>query len=56
MELHHEKKKSTTYQQQLQLILGYIEEHTQRLSLEVEAVANNMRELESQEQNSVQTK
>ncbi|GLT53263.1 hypothetical protein SLA2020_265460 [Shorea laevis] len=52
MELHREKRKSAAYQQQLQLVLNYIEEHTQRLSLKAEVVTSNMRELESEEQDS----
>lgn len=55
MELHREKKKSAAYQQQLQLVLKYIEEHTQRLSLKSEVVTSNMRELESEEQDSAQS-
>lgn len=55
MELHREKKKSAAYQQQLQLVLKYIEEHTQRLSLKAEVVTSNMRELESEEQDSAQS-
>ncbi|KAG7995065.1 hypothetical protein I3843_01G089900 [Carya illinoinensis] len=54
-ELHREKKKSAAYQQQLQLVLKYIEDHTQRLSLKVEVAANNMRELESEEQDSARS-
>ncbi|GAV85661.1 FAR1 domain-containing protein, partial [Cephalotus follicularis] len=49
-ELHREKKKSAAYQQQLLLVLKCIEEHTQRLSSKVEAVANSVKELESEEQ------
>ncbi|RVW35773.1 hypothetical protein CK203_082485 [Vitis vinifera] len=49
-ELHRERKKSAAYQEQLQTILKYIEEHTRRLSLKVEIVVNNLRELESEEQ------
>ncbi|MBA0779920.1 hypothetical protein Gotri_004095 [Gossypium trilobum] len=45
-ELHREKKKSAAYQEQLQMVLNYIEEHTQRLSLKVNLVSNNLRELE----------
>ncbi|KAA3480194.1 far1-related sequence 5-like protein [Gossypium australe] len=45
-ELHREKKKSAAYQEQLQMVLNYIEEHTQRLSLKVKLVSNNLRELE----------
>ncbi|XP_062150231.1 protein FAR1-RELATED SEQUENCE 5-like [Alnus glutinosa] len=52
MELHREKKKSAAYQQQLQLVLKYIEEHTQRLSLKAEAVTSKLREFESEEQDS----
>ncbi|XWS22234.1 hypothetical protein CRYUN_Cryun29cG0017100 [Craigia yunnanensis] len=48
-ELHREKKKSAAYQKQLQIVLKYIEEHTQRLSLKVDAVSNNLRELESED-------
>lgn len=51
-ELHREKKKSAAYQEKLQIVLKYIEEHTQRLSLKVELATNNMRELESEEQDS----
>lgn len=54
-ELHREKKKSAAYQQQLQLVLKYVEEYTQRLSLKVEVVENNMTELESEEQDSAQS-
>ncbi|KAE8694899.1 Far-red impaired responsive family protein isoform 1 [Hibiscus syriacus] len=49
MELHREKKKSAAYQEQLQMVLNYIEEHTQRLSLKVNLVSNNLRELESED-------
>ncbi|KAF5465354.1 hypothetical protein F2P56_015370, partial [Juglans regia] len=55
MELHRERKKSAAYQQQLQLVLKYIEDHTQKLSLKVEVAANNMRELESEEQDSARS-
>ncbi|XVF37703.1 hypothetical protein REPUB_Repub20aG0032400 [Reevesia pubescens] len=48
-ELHREKKKSAVYQEQLQMVINYIEEHTQRLSLKVDAVSNNLRELESED-------
>ncbi|KAF2300218.1 hypothetical protein GH714_010784 [Hevea brasiliensis] len=48
-ELHREKKKSAAYQEQLQIVLKYIEEHTQRLSLKIEAVSNNVREIECEE-------
>ncbi|KAL6293863.1 hypothetical protein ACE6H2_002005 [Prunus campanulata] len=51
-ELHREKKKSAAYQEKLQIVFKYIEEHTQRLSLKVELATNNMRELESEEQDS----
>ncbi|CAK9179527.1 unnamed protein product [Ilex paraguariensis] len=49
-ELHRERKKSSAYQEQLQMILKYVEEHTQRISLNVDVVFNNVRELESEEQ------
>ncbi|XP_057956986.1 protein FAR1-RELATED SEQUENCE 5-like isoform X2 [Malania oleifera] len=52
-ELHRERKKSAAYQEQLRTVLQYIEEHTQQLSLKVEVIANNLREFESEEQNSV---
>ncbi|XVF29367.1 hypothetical protein REPUB_Repub15cG0115000 [Reevesia pubescens] len=52
IELHREKKKSAAYQEQLQMVLKHIEEHTQRLSLKVDAVSNNLRELESEDQDS----
>ncbi|EEF29021.1 protein FAR1-RELATED SEQUENCE 5 [Ricinus communis] len=48
-ELHREKKKSAAYQEQLQRVLKYIEEHTQRLSLQIDTVANKVRELECEE-------
>ncbi|XP_044498142.1 protein FAR1-RELATED SEQUENCE 3-like isoform X1 [Mangifera indica] len=51
-ELHREKKKSAAYQEQLCLVLKYIEEHTQQLALKVNVVTSNMRELESEEQES----
>ncbi|XWS35281.1 hypothetical protein CRYUN_Cryun21dG0112600 [Craigia yunnanensis] len=51
-ELHREKKKSAAYQEQLQIVLKYIEEHTQRLSLKVDVVSNNLRELESEDRDS----
>ncbi|PON64003.1 FHY3/FAR1 family [Parasponia andersonii] len=49
-ELHRERKKSAAYQEQLQIVWRYIEEHTQKLSLKVEMVTKNMRELEAEEQ------
>ncbi|KAK3011754.1 hypothetical protein RJ639_012299, partial [Escallonia herrerae] len=49
-ELHRERKRSAIYEEQLQLILKYVEEHTQKLSLKVEIVFENVRELESEEQ------
>ncbi|KAK9288803.1 hypothetical protein L1049_017448 [Liquidambar formosana] len=52
-ELHRERKRSAAYQEQLQMILKYIEEHTQRLSLKVEVVINNVRELEHEEEDSL---
>ncbi|XP_039033733.1 uncharacterized protein LOC120169683 [Hibiscus syriacus] len=48
-ELHREKKKSAAYQEQLQMVLNYIGEHTRRLSLKVNSVSNNLRELESED-------
>ncbi|KAK3034224.1 LOW QUALITY PROTEIN: hypothetical protein RJ639_032804 [Escallonia herrerae] len=48
-ELHRERKRSAIYQEQLQLILKYVEEHTQQLSLKVELVFENVRVLESEE-------
>lgn len=48
-ELHRERKRSSSYQEQLDVILKYVEEHTQRLSLKVEVVFNNMRAIESEE-------
>ncbi|KAL5543146.1 hypothetical protein UlMin_010856 [Ulmus minor] len=48
-ELHREKKKSAAYQEQLQMVWRYIEEHTQRLSLKVEMVTQNLRKLESED-------
>ncbi|KAJ6741190.1 hypothetical protein OIU79_001169 [Salix purpurea] len=48
-ELHREKKKSAAYQKQLQMVLTYIEEHTQRLSLKAEVVADKVKELEAEE-------
>ncbi|THF94772.1 hypothetical protein TEA_007160 [Camellia sinensis var. sinensis] len=35
-ELHRERKRSAAYQEQLQMILKYVEEHTRRLSLNVQ--------------------
>ncbi|KAM7461319.1 hypothetical protein LguiA_029440 [Lonicera macranthoides] len=49
-ELHRERKRSASYQQQLKMILKYVEEHTHRLSLNVEVVLNQVRELENEEQ------
>ncbi|WRX22656.1 hypothetical protein QQP08_015143 [Theobroma cacao] len=37
-ELHREKKKSAAYLEQLQMVLKYVEEHTQRLSLKVDVL------------------
>lgn len=51
-ELHRERKKCAAYQEQLQMILKYIEEHTQRLSMKVEIVVKNVRELECEEDDS----
>lgn len=51
-ELHREKKKSAAYQEQLQIVLKCIEEHTQRLSLKIESVSNKVRELECEEPDS----
>lgn len=48
-ELHREKKKSAAYQEQLQIVLKYIEAHTQRLSLKIDSVSHNLRELESED-------
>lgn len=48
-ELHRERKRSAGYQQQLKMILKYVEEHTHRLSLNVEVVLNHVRELENEE-------
>ncbi|KAF7131547.1 hypothetical protein RHSIM_Rhsim09G0026800 [Rhododendron simsii] len=49
-ELHRERKRSAAYQEQLQMILKYVEEHTQQLSLNVQAVFNQVRQIESEEQ------
>uniref|UniRef100_A0A5B7B4T3 FAR1 domain-containing protein n=2 Tax=Davidia involucrata TaxID=16924 RepID=A0A5B7B4T3_DAVIN len=49
-ELHRERKKSAAYQEQLEMVLKYVEEHTQRLSLKVELVFKTVRELEIEEQ------
>ncbi|XP_015886952.3 protein FAR1-RELATED SEQUENCE 5 isoform X1 [Ziziphus jujuba] len=51
-ELHRERKKSAAYQEKLQMVWRYIEEHTQRLSLKVDVITKNMRELEAEEQDS----
>ncbi|XP_065869413.1 protein FAR1-RELATED SEQUENCE 12-like [Euphorbia lathyris] len=51
-ELHREKKRSAAYQKQLNTVLNYIEEHTQKLSLQIDAVSNKMRQLESGETDS----
>lgn len=48
-ELHRERKRSAAYQEQLQMILKYVEEHTQQLSLNVQAVLNQVRQIESEE-------
>ncbi|CAL5417007.1 unnamed protein product [Camellia sinensis] len=47
-ELHRERKRSAAYQEQLQMILKYVEEHTRRLSLNVQVVSDKLRELESE--------
>ncbi|XP_058181520.1 protein FAR1-RELATED SEQUENCE 5-like [Rhododendron vialii] len=47
-ELHRERKRSAAYQEQLQMVLKYVEEHTQRLSLNVQAVLNQVRQIESE--------
>ncbi|GFY81395.1 hypothetical protein Acr_01g0012040 [Actinidia rufa] len=49
-ELHRERKRSAAYQEQLQMVLKYVEEHTQRLSLNVQIVFDKVKELESEEQ------
>ncbi|OVA11080.1 FAR1 DNA binding domain [Macleaya cordata] len=51
IELHRERRRCASYQEQLRLILKDIEEHTQNLSLKVENIVNNVRELESEDQN-----
>lgn len=51
-ELHRERKKSAAYQEQLQMVLKYIEEHSQQLSLKVEKMNNIVKELESEDQES----
>lgn len=45
-ELHRERKRSASYEEQLEIVMKYIEEHTQRLSMKVESVLNNIREFE----------
>ncbi|KAE8718336.1 Far-red impaired responsive family protein isoform 1 [Hibiscus syriacus] len=47
--LHCEKKKCAAYQEQLKIVLKYIEEHTRRLSLKLNLVSNNLRELKSED-------
>lgn len=49
-ELHRERKRSAAYQEQLQMVLKYVEEHTQRLSLNAQAGFNRVRQIESEEQ------
>ncbi|WCJ41337.1 Far-red impaired responsive (FAR1) family protein [Euphorbia peplus] len=51
-ELHREKKRSAAYQKQLNTVLNYIEEHTQKLSLQIDAVSNKVRQLECEENDS----
>ncbi|KAH7833563.1 hypothetical protein Vadar_007648 [Vaccinium darrowii] len=41
-ELHRERKRSSAYQEQLQMVLKYAEEHTRRLSLNVQEVFNEV--------------
>lgn len=48
--MHRERRKSAAYQEQLQMVWRYIEEHAQRLSLKVEMVAKNIKELEAEKQ------
>ncbi|KAI3928218.1 hypothetical protein MKW98_023819 [Papaver atlanticum] len=48
-ELQRERRRCASYQEQLRLILKDIEEHTQHLSLAVESIVTNVRELESDE-------
>ncbi|KAK9159544.1 hypothetical protein Syun_005885 [Stephania yunnanensis] len=49
-ELQQEKRLHAACQRRLNLILKDIEEHTQNLSLKVELIVNNVRELESEDQ------
>lgn len=47
-----EKKKSATYKRQLEMVFEHIEEHNQSLSKKIQAIVDNVREMESKEQQS----
>lgn len=47
-----EKKKAATYKRQLEMIFEHIEEHNQFLSKKIQAIVDNVREIESKEQRS----
>ncbi|XP_059632301.1 protein FAR1-RELATED SEQUENCE 5-like [Cornus florida] len=49
-DLHRERNRSAAYQAQLQKILECVEEYTRRLSLKIESVVNNVKEIEYEEQ------
>ncbi|OVA19379.1 FAR1 DNA binding domain [Macleaya cordata] len=49
-ELQHEKKLHAACKRQLNMVVKYVEEHNQNLSLKVEVIVNNVKELESEVQ------
>ncbi|OVA16175.1 FAR1 DNA binding domain [Macleaya cordata] len=49
-ELQHEKQRTAGFREQLYMVLSDIEEHAQHISVRVQDVVNNVRELESSEE------
>ncbi|KAK3004697.1 hypothetical protein RJ639_019399 [Escallonia herrerae] len=47
-----EKKRAATYKRHLELVFEHIEEHNQSLSKKIQDIVNNVREMESKEQQS----
>ncbi|XP_010268145.1 PREDICTED: protein FAR1-RELATED SEQUENCE 5-like [Nelumbo nucifera] len=45
-ELQHERQRSAYIQEQLHMILKYLEEHAEYISIRVEDIVNNMKEIE----------
>nr|GLL47740.1 uncharacterized protein LOC109161799 isoform X1 [Ipomoea trifida] len=55
-QLAAEKKRSATYKRHLEMIFEHIEEHNQSLSKKIQDIVNNVREMESRDQQNQQNR